>query len=393
MRQTAQGHVAESRGEPVEDGMGFLDVSHNPVLVLASLCVALIAGFTGLSLTYGLADKTDIHRKVSITLAAIALGGGIWSMHFVAMLGLQLPVLFYFDAVITLISALVAILVVGCALLILHYRPRTPGSVTLAGSFVGLGILAMHYIGMSGLELCRTVYSLPGIALATLSSIGLSVLAFRAAYGRREHRNILIGTACFGISVFAVHFIAIAGTRFQAIETASTIGPPMSKEVLAVGVVLSSFVLCGAFLLSGVTFLTPPVSGIRQPVPVPQPEDGADRRQTRPAPQPVPYEQAGRTFFMDADAIAAVQAEGHYTYLYTRTEKLFCAWTITEAEKRLLPHGFIRSHRSFLVNPLHVSSFERLKDSGLCHFDSVAHLTKAPISRSHLPSLREALGL
>lgn len=377
----------------VESDMEFQGVSHNPWLSLASLCVALIAGFTGLSLTYGLANKTAVHRKVSVTLASVALGGGIWSMHFVAMLGLQLPILFYYDAAITLLSALVAILMVGCALLIMHFYTRTPGSVALAGGIVGVGILAMHYIGMSGLELCRTIYSFPGVALATLSSIGLSILAFRVAYGRREHRNILLGTLCFGISVFAVHFVAIAGTRFQAIEFVGTLGPAMSKEVLAMGVVLSSFVLCGAFLLTGVTFLAPQTAKATPPA-EPAPPPSAEPPDPAPALlQQVPYELAGRTFFVDADAVAAVRAEGHYTYLYTRSEKLFCVWTITEAEKRLAARNFIRCHRSFLVNPAHVSSFERLKDSGLCHFDSVAHLNKVPISRSHIQSLRSALGL
>ncbi len=51
-------------------------------------------------------------RKLSVSLAAVALGGGIWSMHFVAMLGLQLPIPIYYDAMIMLGSALVAILMV-----------------------------------------------------------------------------------------------------------------------------------------------------------------------------------------------------------------------------------------------------------------------------------------
>ena len=250
---------------------------------------------------------------------------------------------------------------------------------------------------MSGLEFCRTVYSVPGVALATVSSIALSVLAFRVAYGRREHRNILLGTVCFGLSVFAVHFIAIAGTMFQAIEVISTIGPPISKEVLAIGVVLSSFVLCGAFLLTGVTFLAPQAGAAPQaqeqavPVALPGRFDGGDMPAATA--HQLPYEHAGRTYFVDADAVAAVRAEGHYTYLYTKTEKLFCVWTISEAEKRLRPANFIRCHRSFLVNPTHVSSFERMKDNGFCYFDSVPQLTKVPISRSHIQSLRDALGV
>lgn len=373
--------------------MQFLDFSHNIWLVLASLCVALIAGFTGLSLTQGLSKVSVRHRKVSVALASIALGGGIWSMHFVAMLGLQLPILFYYDALITLMSALVAVLLVGCALLILHFRQRTAASLTVSGLIVGIGILAMHYIGMSALELCQTVYTLPGILVAIVASCSLSVGAFWVAYGKRTHRHIIMGTLCFGLSVFTVHFVAIFNTRFVAEQTSTLIGPLIGNEILAIGVVLTSFALCGAFLLTGVTFLAPAeakqvVAPDLQPTIAPEP--------TPPAPpksRQIPYEQDGRTLFVDAAVIAVIRAEGHYTYLYTGPSKFFCLWSISEAEKRLSGGSFLKCHRSYLINPDHVSSFERMRDNGVCHFDSLVHLKKVPVSRSMLGPVRKALGV
>jgi DNA-binding LytR/AlgR family response regulator len=95
---------------------------------------------------------------------------------------------------------------------------------------------------------------------------------------------------------------------------------------------------------------------------------------------------------VDADAVAAIRAEGHYTHLYTDTDKLFCIWTISEAEKRLAPAPFIKTHRSYLINPAFVTGFERFKDNGVCHFE-VASLSKVPVSRSRLRIVREALGV
>ncbi|PYG27204.1 MHYT domain-containing protein [Pelagimonas varians] len=370
--------------------MQILDFTHNPMLVFASLLVAMMAGFTGLSLTKGLSDRPIAQRKILIVLASIALGGGIWSMHFVAMLGLQLPILFYYDAAITLISALVAILVVGCALLILHFWKRTRGTLVLSGVIVGLGVVAMHYLGMSAMELCQALYTPAGITLAIIASCGLNVAAFAIAYGKRSQRNIIVGTLFFGFAVFAVHFVAIGGTSFVAVDVRSEVGPLISNEVMAIGVVLSSFVLCGAFLLTGVTVLAP--SGKPPaPVPVPAPEQP-------PAPlaphgaQQIPYEHEGRTAFIDSGAVVAIRAEGHYTYLYTATDKLFCVWSISEAEKRLAPGPFIRTHRSYLINPSHVSGFKRLKDNGVCHFETT-NLAKVPVSRSRLKDVRDALGV
>lgn len=162
-----------------------LDYSHNTWLVMASLAVALMAGFTGLYLTHGASRLDSQRRKFVVALASVILGGGIWSMHFVAMLGLQLPILFYYDALITLMSALVAILMVGLALLLLHFRPRSVQTMIGSGVIVGLGIVAMHYVGMAGMQLCRPVYDIFDVALSALASVILSVSAIWVAYGNR----------------------------------------------------------------------------------------------------------------------------------------------------------------------------------------------------------------
>ncbi|MCG7520357.1 MHYT domain-containing protein [Ruegeria sp. Ofav3-42] len=364
-----------------------LDYSHNAWLVAASLAVAMMAGFTGLYLTHGASKLDDQKRKLVVALAAIILGGGIWSMHFVAMLGLQLPILFYYDALITLISALVAILMVGLALLILHFRPRTMGTIFVAGVIVGLGIVVMHYVGMAGMELCRPVYNVWDVAISTLASVVLSVLAIWVAYDNRTQRNILLGTVCFGLAVFTMHFVATGLTDFVASDGPGRAGPALNNQVLAMGVTVSVFLICGAFLLTGITFIEPASSDAPPATPDPAPEPEPALRAG------VPFEREGQTFFAEPARIAAIRAEGHYTVLYMDAEKLFCPWSITEAESRLKPDGFLRAHRSYLVNPKHVSSFERHKDNGTCYFDRVDALTKVPVSRSRLTDIREALGL
>ena len=359
-----------------------LDYSHNTWLVAASLAVALMAGFTGLNLTHGTSRLDSQRRKLVVALAAVILGGGIWSMHFVAMLGLQLPILFYYDALITLISALVAILMVGLALMLLHFRPRTPQTMIGSGVIVGLGIVVMHYIGMAGMQLCRPVYNVLDVALATLTSVMLSVAAIWVAYGNRTQRNILLGTVCFGLAVFTMHFVATGLTEFVASDSAGGAGPALDSQVLAMGVTVSVFLICGAFLLTGISFIEP--NGSSEPEPTIEP---ASFRAG------VPFEREGQTYFTEPASIAAIRAEGHYTVLYMGAERLFCPWSITEAETRLRPDGFLRAHRSYLVNPKHVSSFERHKDNGTCYFDGMDSLNKVPVSRSRLADIREALGL
>ena len=374
-----------------------LEFTHNPWMIAASFAVALFAGFSGLSLLRGASTTPIGRRKLLVAMAAIVLGGGIWSMHFVAMLGLQLPILFYYDGLTTLASALVAILMVGLALLMLHFGPRNSVMMTAAGCIIGVGIVGMHYIGMLGMELCIPAFSTGGVVVALVAALALSSLTVWVAYGARTRGNILLGTVCFAVAVVSMHFVAMAGTEFYAASEEISTGPDLSNGVLAMIVTLSSFLISSVSLLSGVSFFgTAPVLEVEHRLAEQagaSSEFEATPNTANIAPLPVPYERDGHTHFADPSDIAAVRAEGHYTVLYTRSEKLFCPWSITEATRRLSPSRFIRTHRSYLINPVFVREFQRNKDTGVCIFGDTDSLAKAPVSRSRLAEVRHALGI
>jgi NO-binding membrane sensor protein with MHYT domain len=371
-----------------------LEYGHNLYLILASLAIALMSGFTGLSLTQGASEMGISRRKLVVSMSAIALGGGIWSMHFVAMLAMTLPVAFHYNALITMASAFVAILLTGIALLLVHFGERTPRRINLAGICVGSGVLAMHYLGVSGIQDVKTIYSTFGIAVAIIASLGLCLVSFWISYGRRGSRNILLSTVVFGTTVVAVHFIAMAGTEFVKLERGLSTGLRLSNEMLAFGVTLTSFIISGAFLLVSVTFSVR-YGNLEQGVVAKNDTQG----QAMPAAfldltfVKIPYESNGQTHFVRSDEVAAVQAEGRYSFLYHGDGRLFCPWSITTTESRLKNSGFIKGHRSYLINTDHVTSFERKKDNGLCFFNGNAYLDQVPVSRSYLKQVRKILGL
>ncbi|MEP2919190.1 MAG: MHYT domain-containing protein [Sulfitobacter sp.] len=365
--------------------MDFLHVTHSNFLIVMACVVALVAGFTGLSLTRDLASKPVFQKKASVALASIALGGGIWAMHFVAMLGLQMPIMFYYDAAITLVSALTAILLVGAALILLHFAERTPTIITLAGVIVGVGILVMHYIGMAGLELCRAVYTAAGVGFSSVAAIALCVLAFWVTYANRTKRNIVLGTFCFAVAVSSVHFLAMAGTNFVATPNVPDFGPTMSNETLALGVIFFSFMIFGACLWVSVTYLVAPATS--------RPAQELEVQSTQAQPVTglqIPCERDGAKVFVRSDDVFFLRADGHYTQVFTAEGQLFCAWPVTEASKRLLPAGFLQTHRSYLVNPHHIARFERTKDKGQCIFEG-RDIPAAPVSRAKLKPIQDAL--
>jgi len=365
--------------------MDYLTYSHNHNLVILSLILAVVSGFTGFTLTQNLSAKTLLQRKISVSMAAVALGGGIWSMHFVAMLGLNLPVMVFYDAAITLASALIAILIVAVALMILHFFVRTSLTIVLAGCIVGAGILLMHYIGMAGLQLCKPIYTAQGLVLSSGVAFFSCIVAFWVAYKERNNRNIFFATLCFGVAVVSVHFLAILNTRFVEVSASAEFGPLISNETLAVIVVLSSFIILCLFLWVSATFLSPHVLKPKQ-----IDDEKVSDEGTKVVPKHIPCERDGLKVFITLRDVLAIRADGHYSQVYTEKEKYFCVWPITEVNRRLESFGFIKVHRSYIVNPARVDRFERLKDKGYCVFGTPL-APKVPVSRSKLKAAQAAI--
>lgn len=372
-------------------------------LVLASVAISMMAAFTGLALTRGLSALPEGLRQLRIIMASVALGGGIWSMHFVAMLAMRFNVAVYYEPLQTVASVLIAILLAGLALLLMHFGRRTPGRKTAAGTILGLGIVIMHYVGLSAIEGCLPLYRPAGFIVAGLLAIGMGIAAIRIAYRQRREQDILLATVVFGASVVIVHFSAMHWTDFAAVAEESVFRPAMDNADLALIVLFSAFVISGAFLLSGASFLSaeraapPATSAAASPGPAAVPAEPAEA----PAPQPpapaaglrLPYERDGTTYFLPAEEVSAIRAEGHYTIAYTASGRVFCPWSISEAEKRLAGGPFFRAHRSYLVNTGHVTGFERRKDNGVCLFEGNPHLDKVPVSRGRMAEMRDVLGL
>ncbi|MEM8554893.1 MAG: MHYT domain-containing protein [Pseudomonadota bacterium] len=358
--------------------------------MLASIGIALMAGFTGMALTQNARDLPDTRRKLTLTMAAFVMGWGIWSMHFVAMLGMTLPTQIQFDALVTVASALLVILTTGLALLVDHYGPQSRRKTAIAGGILGVGILSMHYLGMWGMEMGRAVYVPLGTVVAAVVSIALAVGTFLAMQGPRSARTIMLGTGAFALTVCGTHYAAMAATRVVPLGDPSALGPWIGHDVLAFAVTLSAFFLSGLFLLTGASFAEA-MTGRASPT---LEQDVVPVNESPPMPAArLPYERNAQTHFIAANEVAAVRAEGRYTILYAGDEKLFCPWSISEFENRAGPKLFTRAHRSYLVNPDHVTGFEKKKDTGVCYFDGQGALSKVPVSRSRLPDVRERLGV
>src|ERR1700685_3669959 len=112
-------------------------------------------------------------RASWLLLASVPLGAtGIWVMHFVAMLGFSIPgQQILYNVPITLVSLLVAVIVVAVGLFIVGYASG-PLPVLVGGVIIGVGVAAMHYVGMSAMSMPDTVrYNMVLVAVSVLIAI------------------------------------------------------------------------------------------------------------------------------------------------------------------------------------------------------------------------------
>lgn len=361
--------------------------SHSPFLVAASILVAILASFTGLRIASGLRALQPSARKKEIAKAAIALGGGIWAMHFIAMLSMRMSQELTYAALPTLGSVLVAILITGVGLLILHFGDRTPRKIGLAGVLMGLGIVSMHYLGMSAIGGKTVTYETAGFFISSGIAIGSSVCALWLAYQRRALSHIAIGSVLLGITISAMHYTAMAYTNFIDSPVAAAIGNPiLSSGNLALLVAVVAFLICGFFLLTAI-----PMAPADERSDAATPDSFfADEAAASPR---LPYQYNNAMHFVDVEDIAAIQADGHYTRLYNGEEELFCPWPISRVEETLKGrNSFLKTHRSYLVNIRHVKGFQRDGDKAFCLIGNLRG-DSIPVSRSRIGKVRQALQL
>lgn len=400
-----------------------LPVTYDPAIMALSVVIAIQGGYVSLTLARRLAEVTasarpqmlDIagRRKVLLAASALALGVGIWAMHFIGMLAVKLPIVVTYDILWTLVSALVCILVVGLGVFVASFGPLTPLRLGTAGLLMGAGTTIMHYIGMSALRAnCVVTYSPPLVATSFVIAVAASSLALWLAFSPKRKPHVMAGAVTMGLAVSGMHYTGMAAATFLPVEDLMAISAPvLSLHLLAIVVAVTAFVICGLFLL---VMLPDRISGPAAQAPDQQlAQDLAgqsrayvlaaeatsggfgtvqDSAGQRPAFDRIPVDRNGSTKLLAPEDIYAVQADSHYTQVFDGEQVHFCSLSISELEARLDPRMFLRVHRSHIVNVAYASEIRRVRDQGLIELSSsTAH--SVPVSRSRLPKLREALGL
>jgi len=224
-------------------------VSYQPVLVLLSICVAILGSLTALTLTAvsDAEDAADGQRGVALISGGLIMGATIWSMHFVAMMAVDFPVLVNYNMLETVSSIAIAIAATGMGLYLASSRRAGWLSIPLGGILMGLGIAGMHYLGMSAIRGCGLEYDYNLVGASVGIAIGASMAALWFAFYKRAVWMTVAGGIVQGLAIASMHYTAMAATLFVPLGADVQIAAPIFSQskmayMIAAGIVVISAV-------------------------------------------------------------------------------------------------------------------------------------------------------
>jgi PAS domain S-box-containing protein len=202
-----------------------MEKSYNSGLVLLSIVVATAGAYVAVEIAQRVREATGRRRNLWLSGGAVAMGLGIWSTHFIAMLALSLAEPVWYDAFVTFFSLVAA--VAGCAVAFAIFdrsnvRLRVVG---VASIFMGFAIAGMHYTGMAAMRMSDKVHY-NGLLVAASVAVAIAV-SFAALIVTRTlitHRDPASrngfrtagAVLLMGLAVVGMHYTGMAAANFTA---------------------------------------------------------------------------------------------------------------------------------------------------------------------------------
>src|ERR1700687_4527437 len=220
--------------------------TYDPYLVALSILVACFASYTALDLSAHAGPARGFARRVWLAAAALTMGGGIWSMHFVAMLAFIMPTPMSYDIGLTTLSLVVAIFVTGGGFYVISRQSASPLRLALSGIFMGLGIAGMHYTGMAAMRgHAELSYDLLFVALSLVIAICASPVALWLAFRPTDLGQKLVAAVVMGLAISGMHYTAMRAAIFTAHDPVheAQVNTSLDQTSLALAVAGITFII------------------------------------------------------------------------------------------------------------------------------------------------------
>ncbi|MGV3569579.1 MAG: MHYT domain-containing protein [Ramlibacter sp.] len=184
--------------------------------VFISFAISVLGSFVALTAARRIRERNGRISLFNAGAAGLALGGvGVWAMHFIGMLALKLDVASSYSMVETAISLLAAVLATSAALAFVAKAPDHLPRLLFAGFLLGLGVVVMHYLGMFGMRIGGYIRWDYGIvALSAVIAIVAATAALWLAFNTATLRLRLAAAVLMGIAVCAMHYTGMTAAEF-----------------------------------------------------------------------------------------------------------------------------------------------------------------------------------
>ena len=192
---------------------------YDPRLVALSIVIAMAAAYAALDLAGRVTSAHGGARAIWLGCGSLALGTGIWSMHYVGMLAYTLPIPVLYDWPTVLASLAAAVLASAVALYVVSRATLSWAAALTGAILMGTGISSMHYIGMEAMRMPAMCSYAPGIvALSVVIAIGISFVALRVFFQFRSETvsgwKKFGGAVVLGAAIPAMHYVGMAAVTF-----------------------------------------------------------------------------------------------------------------------------------------------------------------------------------
>jgi NO-binding membrane sensor protein with MHYT domain len=230
--------------------------SHNNFLTILSVLIAMFASYTALDLANSVTAARGKARLIWLGSGSLAMGVGIWSMHFVAMLAFSLPgIPIAYDIFLLVLSVVVAIIASAIALFIVSRWKITTVAYIIGSLAMGAAISGMHYIGIASMRMAagwKWNYFLVtvSILIAVAASFAALQIAFRlrANLTRKGFWYKIGGGVVMGLAISGMHYTAMAAMTFYPLTTTFA----LENETLLATSGLAIAVICTTVFILGI---------------------------------------------------------------------------------------------------------------------------------------------
>ncbi|MFE2062225.1 MHYT domain-containing protein [Streptomyces sp. NPDC059467] len=196
-----------------------------------------------------------------LALGAISLGCGIWTMHFIAMIGFSVDgALVSYDAGQTVLSLFVCIAVVAVGVFLVGYRGSGPVTLGTAGVITGIGVAAMHYLGMAAVNTAGVVhYDTTVVVLSVVIAVVAATAALWAAVSISTVWATVGAGLVMGAAVSAMHYTGMAAVSVHVAQMQT--GGQSSTSLLAFLLVMLAGPVAALIVAGAIVMFDPEVVG------------------------------------------------------------------------------------------------------------------------------------